>query len=82
MGPQRRRPDLAFTAADALALPFPDDTFDLVIVCTPPSSRARPADEVAQAVEEAGVTAEAVPDPVSLASLRRKTGYESEHPDD
>lgn len=38
--------------------------FDLVIACTPPSPRARPADEVAEMIEELGVTAEAVPDPV------------------
>lgn len=38
--------------------------FDLVIACTPPSPRARPADEVAEVIEELGVTAEAVPDPV------------------
>ncbi len=27
-----RRPDMAFTAADATALPFPDDTFDAVTI--------------------------------------------------
>ncbi len=29
---RRRRPDLAFTAADALALPFADDSFDAVTI--------------------------------------------------
>ncbi len=40
------------------------NTFDLVITCTPPSPRARPAAEVATVVEGAGVTVEAVDDPV------------------
>ncbi len=42
--------------------------FDLVVVCTPDSPRARPASEVAAVVDGAGVGVEVVNDPVQAAA--------------
>jgi dihydrofolate synthase / folylpolyglutamate synthase len=42
--------------------------FDLVVACTPDSPRARPAHEVAEAAEAAGVAVEVVPDPVQAVA--------------
>ncbi|MGY6500377.1 MAG: bifunctional folylpolyglutamate synthase/dihydrofolate synthase [Acidimicrobiales bacterium] len=42
--------------------------YDLVVVCTPDSPRARPAAQVAQVVDGAGVAVEVVPDPVTAVA--------------
>jgi dihydrofolate synthase / folylpolyglutamate synthase len=47
---------------------FDVGSFDLVVACTPDSPRARPATEVAELVERAGVAAEVVPDPVQAVA--------------
>lgn len=44
------------------------NAFDLVVVCTPDSPRARPAGEVAAVVERAGVAVEVVPDSVQAVA--------------
>ncbi len=54
-------PDEMLTALDV-------GRYDLVVVCTPDSPRARKADEVARAVEARGVAAEVVPDPVAAVA--------------
>jgi dihydrofolate synthase / folylpolyglutamate synthase len=43
------------------------NSFDLVVVCTPDSPRARQAADVAAVVDGAGVAVEVVPDPVQAA---------------
>jgi len=58
---EQKDPVEMFEALDATS-------FDLVIVCTPDTPRARPAAEVAQVAASMGITVEAVADPVEAVA--------------